>query len=142
MKNATYHSPDWGDFQLVDGIYHRPPAAPGASAATSATQLLEPVLHGDLNGDGAEDAAVLLSTQNGGTGHFVELAVLLNRNGAAVNVSTVSLGDRVVMESGQIADGTIILDMRVQGAHDPLCCPSQLVTWRYQLVGADLVKLP
>jgi hypothetical protein len=142
LKNATYHSPDWGNFQLDDGVYHRPPAAPGASASASATQLLEPVLYGDLNRDGIEDAALLLSTQNGGTGHFVELAAVLNQNGAARNVATVSLGDRVVMESGRVAAGTIILDMRVQGPNDGLCCPSQLVTWRYQLIGADLLKLP
>lgn len=142
LQSAQYHSPDWGDFQLVDGVYHRPTTAPGASAETYTTMLQTPVLFGDLNGDAAEDAVVVLSTQNGGTGQFVEMAAVLNRHGQADNVSTTSLGDRVVVESGLIEAGVIRLDMRVHGPNDGLCCPSQFETWRFQLQNGRLVRLP
>ncbi|HEX7555082.1 MAG TPA: hypothetical protein VF338_00555, partial [Leptolinea sp.] len=95
LRNAIYHSPDWGDFQLSDGIYHRTPPTSQESPDTYTTRLLDIVLYGDINGDGFEDAVVFLTTQNGGTGHFVEMAAVLNLNGSARSITTVSLGDRV-----------------------------------------------
>lgn len=142
LKNALYHSPDWGDFQLVDGVYLRPPPAPGESAEIYKTEFREPAVFGDLNADGLDDALVFLSTQNGGTGHFVELAAVINRNGTADNVSTVSLGDRVGVEAARIEAGVIVLDMRVHGPDDPMCCASQLETWRLQLHDDELVRQP
>jgi len=140
LKNAMYHSPDWGDFQLVEGVYLRPPLAPGESAEIYKTEFRDPAVFGDLNADGIDDAIVFLSTQNGGTGHFVELAAVLNRDGRAENVSTVSLGDRVGIEAARIEAGVIILDMRVHGPNDPMCCASQLEIWRFRLEGGALVR--
>ena len=142
LQNALYHSPDWGDFQLVDGVYRRLPLGPGESPDNYMTQLQERVVYGDLNADGAQDAAVFLSTQNGGTGHFVELAAVLNRSGQAENASTVSLGDRVGIEASRIEAGVIILDMRVHGPNDPMCCASQLEVWRFVLEENQLQRLP
>jgi hypothetical protein len=142
LQNAVYHSPDWGDFQLIDGVYRRPPMAPGEAPDIYMTVLRDPVVRGDLNADGLEDAVVFLSTQNGGTGHFVELAAVINRAGLAENASTLALGDRVGIEAARIDAGVIILDIRVQGPSDPMCCPSQLETWRLALQGNQLVRLP
>ena len=142
LKNTMYHSPDWGDFQLVEGVYLRPPQAPGESTEIYRTEFREPAVFGDLDADGAEDAIVILATQNGGTGHFVELAAVLNREGRAENVSTVSLGDRVGIEAARIEVGVIILDMRVHGPNDPMCCASQLETWRFRLEGGALIRQP
>jgi hypothetical protein len=142
LRNAAYRSPDWGSFELVEGVYLRPPSNPGESPDTYRTELHEPLARGDLNGDGAEDAVVFLSTQNGGTGHFVELAAVVNRGGFPDNVSIVYLGDRVGIEGVRVEDGVIVLDIRVQGPNDPLCCASQLETWRFHLVNGQLVRLP
>ncbi len=142
LQNAFYHSPDWGSYQLVDGVYHRPPSAPGKSPEAYLTQMIQPVAFGDLNGDALDDAVVFLSTQNGGTGNFREIAAVINRGGTPDNVSTVSLGDRVVIEAAQIQAGVITLSMRVQGPNDGMCCPSQLETWRFQLESGSLVRLP
>ncbi len=142
LKNAVYHSPDWGDYQLVDGIYYRPPSAPGESPETNMTQLIEPVAVGDLNGDGVPDAVVFLSTQTGGTGNFREMAAVIDRGGSPDNVSTVTLGDRVAIEAAQIDAGVITLNMRVHGPNDGLCCPSQFETWRYRLEAGSLIRLP
>jgi hypothetical protein len=83
-----------------------------------------------------------LNTQNGGSGHFIELAAVLNQNGSAYNVSTIYLGDRVVVESGKVENGTIKLSMRVQGPNDGLCCPSQPAEWEFVLSENQLVTLP
>ena len=142
LQNGTYTSPDWGTFQLTGGIYYRPTPTGQESPEAYTTRLLDTVLYGDLDQDGVEDAVVFLATQSGGTGHFVELAAVLNSNGSPVNVSTLSLGDRVIVEGGSVAGGLVTLQMRVQGPTDPMCCPSQAVTWTFRLDAGQLVKLP
>jgi hypothetical protein len=141
LLNAEYHSPDWGTFRLTDGLYQRPPQNPGESSSAYTTRLLEPPAFGDLDGDGAPDAVVGLSTQNGGTGHFLELAAVLNRDGSAKNVDTLPLGDRVVIERAGIDAGVITLGMRVHGPNDGLCCPSQLETWQFRLQDDHIIRV-
>ena len=141
LSNAEYHSPDWGMFRLMNGVYERPPLNPGETSSVYTTRLLEPAAFGDLNGDGAPDAIVGLGTQSGGTGHFVELAAVLNSDGSPQNVDTLPLGDRVVIEQAAIQDGIITLQMRVHGPTDGLCCPSLLETWQFRLQGDHLIRV-
>ncbi len=126
LQNATYRSPDWGKFQMSNGIYYRTPPTSQESPETYTTRLLDTVLYGDINMDGVEDAVVFLYTQNGGTGHFVEMAAVLNLDGGPVNILTKYLGDRVIVESGTIQGGLITLTLRIQGPNDPLCCPNTI----------------
>ena len=126
LRNATYRSPDWGEFQLSDCIYYRTPPTSQESPEAYTTRLLDTVLYGDINQDGLGDAVVFLATQSGGTGTFIEMAVVLNLDGSPVNISTRYLGDRVIVESGTVEGGSITLTLRVQGPNDPLCCPSQI----------------
>ena len=142
LQNAQYHSPDWGDFQLVDGVFYRPPQAPGESAEIYSTRFIKTVAMGDMDADGNDDVLVILATQNGGTGHFVELALVLNQAGIPFNVATVSLGDRVIVESARVENDVIILNLIVQGPNDGLCCPSQPETRRFQLQNDQLIRLP
>ena len=141
LRNGNYKSPDWGEFQLTDGIYYRTPPTSQESSEAYTTRMLDTVLYGDLNSDSVPDALVFLATQSGGTGHFVEMAAVLNQDGSPSNVLTLYLGDRVVVESGTIQDGLITLQMRVQGPNDGMCCPSQSVTWTFRLEDGQLVKL-
>lgn len=142
LLNSTYRSPDWGEFQLTNGVYYRTPPTSQESLVSYTTRIQDPIFYGDLNADGLEDALVILSTQNGGSGHFIELAAVLDQNGNAYNISTIYLGDRVVVESGKVENSTVVLNMRVQGPDDGLCCPSQPVTWSFALTGNQLIKLP
>jgi len=141
LRSGVYRSPDWGEFQLSGGIYYRTPPTSQESPEIYTTRLLDTVLYGDLNLDGFEDAIVFLSTQNGGTGHFIEMAAMLNLSGSTRNISTLYLGDRVVVESGTIRDGLITLNLRVQGPNDGACCPSQLATWNFRLDSGQLVRI-
>lgn len=141
LRNGAYTSPDWGAFQLTDGIYYRTPPTALESADVYTTRMLDTVLYGDLNADGTEDALVFLATQSGGTGHFVEMAAVLNLDAGASNVATLFLGDRVIVEAGTIQAGVITLQMRVQGPNDGMCCPSQSVTWTFRLENGQLVKI-
>ena len=142
LRFGIYHSPDWGEYQLTDGVYYRTPPTAQESPESYTTRIQDPIFYGDINANGVEDALVILNTQNGGSGHLIELAAVLNQNGSAYNVSTIYLGDRVGVEFAKVENGTIILNMRVQGPNDGLCCPSQSETWRFFLNENQLMKLP
>lgn len=141
LQNAAFHSPDWGDYQLVDGIFYRPPPAPEEAPQLYASQLFLSTF-GDLNADGNEDAAVILQTKNGGNGDTKELAVVLDQDGKAVNVSTIYIGSMIAVEAVTIQAGIITLKMRVHGPDDGLCCPSQPETWQLRLENSQLTRLP
>ena len=140
LRNGTYRSPDWGEFQLSDGIFYRTPPTSQESPETYTTRLSDTVLYGDINLDGFEDAIVFLYTQNGGTGHFVEMAAVLNFKGNPVNVSTLYLGDRVILESGSVQGRWVSLNLRVHGPNDAACCPSQIVVRTVLFDGNQLIE--
>jgi hypothetical protein len=142
LENAQYHSPTWGDCQLSGGIFYRTPATSSESAENYATRLFMSAF-GDLDGDGNQDAAVILQTKNGGNGDNKELAAMLNQNGAAYNVATLDLGFPVAVESLQIEQGGVIaLHVLTLGPNDGLCCPSQKEFWQFHLENNQLVRLP
>jgi hypothetical protein len=142
LQNASYHSNDWGDFTLTDGVYFRPLPTAQDSPEAYTTRMTSNLFYGDMNFDGWEDAGVILATQNGGTGHFYELALMLNQNGIPYNISTVSLGDRVAIQTGIIRDGILHLTLLTHGPDDGLCCPSQLAVMKFQLDGNQLIRIP
>ena len=102
-------------------------------------QLIEPVALGDLNGDGREDAAVILAIKSGGTGTFYNLIVILNQNETPVQAASSYIGDRQGIKNLVIANSRIILDYITQGPKDPLCCSSEHRLRSYLLVNGKLL---
>jgi hypothetical protein len=96
---------------------------------------------GDLNGDGVDDAAVILIESSGGSGNFRYLAAVINQGGAPVNVATQFVGDREQVQAIRIDGNEITLEMVAHGPDDPMCCPTQEVTKVYQLQDDQLVEL-
>lgn len=144
LANAEYRSTvleaDQAIVTLENGV-HTLPHLPEESDSAWHIGLTGDYTYGDLDGDGQLDAAVILETQRGGTGHFYELAAVLNQGGAPYNVASISLGDRVIIRSVFIQDGVIRLDLVVHGPNDPLASPSLEKTVQYRLSGADLITL-
>ncbi len=104
--------------------------------------LMEPMASGDLDGDGMADAAVILSTNTGGTGAFRDLHAVLNRDGQPVHAAAIPLGDRVQIKTLTIQHGAIVVDMLTHGPKDGLCCPTMAVVHTYRLEGNSLVLRP
>jgi hypothetical protein len=137
LKNAEYMSPmdPQVKVRLSNGVYVAPsPAGPRI------TLLEETVRFGDLNGDGREDAALVLNSDTGGTGQFRTLVAVLDQGGVPVHVASASLGDRVRITSITVQGGTITVDLVTHGPQDPLCCPTLQKVVRYRLVGGQLVE--
>ena len=97
---------------------------------------------GDLNGDGGEEAVVLLMESSGGSGSNVFVAVVGRRPQGIVNLGTGPVGDRVQVRSIRVSGGHIELDVVQPTAADAMCCPSQTATRRWELSSAGLVEKP
>jgi heat shock protein HslJ len=139
LANATYKS-EWtqdGTAPLVNGEYSEQ-AAPGSATMTT-VRLTDNIAYGQLNNQAV--AAVVLVTDPGGSGTFYDLAVVVNQNGTPTNVATTSLGDRVQINSSNVENNQIVVDMVQAGPDDPLCCPSQQVLKTFELQGDQPVEV-
>jgi hypothetical protein len=138
MKNASYTLPDIGEVQLKDGHYEQ-------KYGEGATQVhlvdLQQIGLGDLNNDGIEDAAVVLALNSGGTGVFKFLIIMLNEGGDPRQASSSFLGDRVQINTLDIAQDQIPLNFLGFGPNDSMCCPSQVTIRTYALQDGNLKPL-
>ncbi len=134
LRNATYTTPYFlKTVKLINGSYTE-----GSGATYYSVQMLDIFAYGDLNGDGKADAAVILAENQGGSGVFKSVVAVLNQGGAPHQISSVQLGDRVLIKSADISRGVIHLNMVVHGPNDPMCCPSQAEWQSFWLLGNDL----
>ena len=118
-----------GIVRLTNGAY-REPAAP-ESAAELVIQATGHIARGEING--TPSAAVILTTNAGGSGTFFDLALLQWQSSTWINTDTIELGDRVEVHSVNMEEGTIRIDLTTHGPGDPMCCPS-LRMERYYIV--------
>lgn len=135
-SRATYYDLIDQAVSLRDGAAEIP--GPDRARITLARDFL---VTGDLDGDGADEAAVLLVRSSAGSGSFVYLAALAARAEEAANVGTAFLGDRVQVRGARIGDGRVRVDVVQAGPDDALCCPSQLTTRVFALSGGGLHEL-
>lgn len=124
--------------QLINGAYQSS-ATDISSPNYMSINLASQMAFGDLNGDGAGDAAVLLAENYGGSGVFVSVVAMLNQNGQPVQAASELIDDRPVINGLSIKDGQIFLDATVHGPNDPGCCAAQQTQRTYQLVAGKLV---
>jgi hypothetical protein len=127
-----------GVVRLSDGEY-REPAAPGGASET-VVALTGQVAYASLV-SGQPAAAAIVAAEPGGSGTFIDLVVIARRDGQATQIAGIHLGDRVKVESIAFDKGIVTLTMVVHGPDDPLCCPTQRVTRRYELRFDSLVQL-
>ena len=122
--------------RLSDGFFSRK-----LEIGQEAWRLREPLAFGDLDGDGVDDAAVVLTYNGGGSGTFYGLLAVVNENGAPLHVASIGLGDRIRLNSLAITAGVITVKMVAHGPNDGLCCPTQETTATFRLDGKTLELL-
>lgn len=141
LQNAEYPS-QWatgGAAILTEGAFSEAPAG-SADSELVITLVDDLVVYGDLDGDGVEDAVVVLAANAGGTGIFYDLVAVLNADGQPNPVASVFLGDRVDINQIAIDRGEITVDLLTQGPRDGMCCPTLPLTLNYILQDGDLVS--
>ena len=93
---------------------------------------------GDLNADGRDEVAALVSENYGGSGVFVFLAVYANVNGTLTFQTSTMVDDRPQLNALSIENGEIFLDAVIHGPDEPMCCPTLRTTRHYRLVDNQL----
>ena len=134
LRNGTYYAPVYGrTVTLKNGTYSE-----NTSSGVYTVQVLDVHAIGDLNGDGVADAAIILVENDGGSGQFESVIAVYNSGGSAVQAGQAQLGDRVQVNSMDIASGVIHLNMLVQGPNDPMCCPTLAEKQSYWMIAGHL----
>lgn len=138
IRNAQYQLgvPDSLQIvQLQDGKFEQG-AAGGADYISVA--LTDFVAAGDLDGDGSDEIAALVSENFGGSGVFVFLAIYETVSGTPTFLTSAVVDDRPQLNALSIEDGEIFLDAIIHGFDDPMCCPALRTTRHYRLVNGQL----
>lgn len=136
IKNATYQLVSSKEYvKLEEGSFSRTIGEETLTAGIVGNFYLA---H-DFDNDGTNDAAVVIYSNYGGSGTFIELAILSNIENP-VYWTGESLGDRVVVNSLSFENNLIVLNLKTHAESDPLCCPTQETILKYKLAGTKLIK--
>jgi hypothetical protein len=100
--------------------------------------LTDFVAAGDLDADGQDEVAALISENYGGTGVFVFLAVYANVNGRLTYQASMIVDDRPQLSKLSIENGEIFLEAIIHGMDDPMCCPTLKTMRHYRFVDNQL----
>ena len=119
-------------YQLLNGTYNLP-------NGNGSINLLDPLALGDLDHDGAGDAAALIAENYGGSGTFVSLIAFRNENGQPVQVAITPIDDRPQITSLRFDAGQVALEATVHSFEDPMCCPTLQTKRHYALFGSSLI---
>jgi hypothetical protein len=108
------------------------------------TTVFDASVRGDIDGDGLEDAAVVLAHDGGGSGTMYYLTALLYRtDGASAPVNAVFVGDRIAPQTTQIEDGVILFNYADRYPWEPIAArPSVGKTKRVAHARGILAQLP
>jgi heat shock protein HslJ len=136
LMNLKYSGLASGAVTLADGRYQ------DAATRRSVTLARSFRVTGDLDGDGGDEAVVLLAESSGGSGSFGYLVVVGRKGGVAMPRAIALLGDRVQLRGARIAGRRLVADVVRAGAHDALCCPGELATVAWELRGGKLQSVP
>lgn len=127
--------------QLLDRVYEGEPFVPEGAARPRVELLADLYATGDIDGDGVEDAWVLLNENAGGTGQILYLAAVSEASGHPRNLGTIAIGDRVKVMGLEAEDGRATLTYVAAGPDEPACCPTQMISGVYGLEDGTLAEL-
>ncbi len=134
LRNATYQGiEEQNPVTLKDGIWKGEPFVEGTASRPSVYLAHDFHVLGDLDGDGLEEAAVVLAANSAGTGENIYLAIIGIRDGQLRNLDTVLLGDRVQIRKAGIREGRLFMDVLQAGPEDAMCCPGELAVKAWSL---------
>ena len=140
LANASYAGVEEKPVTLADGEWQGEPFVPGGASRPRLTLARGFRLVGDVDGDAANEAVVLLAESSGGSGSNLYVAVVARRDGKLVNLATALVGDRVQVRGGRVAGGRVGLEVVQAGPEDAACCPSQLAIRSFRLEKDQLVE--
>ena len=121
--------------ELTEGRFEQ--GSPGDTDFVSVA-LTDFIALGDLDADGRDEVAALISENYGGTGVFVFLAVYQKVNDTLVFQASRMVDDRPQLNALSIGSGEIFLDAVIHGPDEPMCCPTLRTSRHYRFVDNQL----
>lgn len=121
--------------QLQDGTFEQ--GTPGGTDYIS-VQMTDFVASGDLDADGKDEIAALVSENYGGTGAFVFLVIYRNVNGTPTFLTSAIVDDRPQLNALSIENNELFLDAIIHGPDEPMCCPTLRTIRHYRLLNGQL----
>ena len=96
---------------------------------------------GDLTGNGAGDAAFLITQTGGGSGTFYYIVAAIKTTDGYRGTNGILLGDRIAPQSTEIKNGEIVVNYADRSAGEPMTAqPSVGVTRYFRVQDGILVE--
>jgi hypothetical protein len=141
IRNAEYQLGATDQLQVVqltDGRFEQGTAGSDDFLSVSITDF---VAVGNLDADGTDEIAALVSENYGGTGVFVFLVVYSKVNGAFTFQTSSMVDDRPQLNVLSIDNNEIFLDAVIHGTDEPMCCPTLRTMRHYRWVDNQLDRI-
>lgn len=136
LGNASYSGIYETPVALEDGRYQGAPYIPDGASRPTLSLVPGLITRADLDGDGTDEALAVLVESSGGTGAFVYLAAMAVDAGAATNLGTLLLGDRIQIRRLAAVTGGVLVETLSAGEDDASAQPTHKVRRTFSL-GAD-----
>ncbi len=139
LADATYAGILDQPVTLTGGVWEGEPYTEGGAERPRVVLVDQFRLTGNLDGQGGDEAVVLLSSTSGGTGNVSFFAVMGWHRDTLRDIANVELGDRVQVRSAGIEGATIVADVVRAGPDDAMCCPTETAHLVWTLDGDRLL---
>ncbi len=93
---------------------------------------IEARLSNDFDGDAKAETFVVWAEDFGGSGSFKYQGMF---DGTDTMKSKTAIGDRVIINNVAVDNALIVMDLTAHAEDDPLCCPTEKITRRFQWDG-------
>lgn len=135
-KNCTY-SIEGKSVTLKNGSFTEP--AVTGSATGVLTRYFGNEAVADVNGDGLQDTAFLLTQNNGGSGTFYYTAVALASPSGCKGTNAVLMGDRIAPQATEFSGGQIIVNYADRKPTEPMTATPSVGVSKYLQVKDGLL---
>lgn len=99
----------------------------------------EPV-YGDVNNDGSDDAVVMFTLSNSGSGIFYYVAVVINNTDINTGTNAIFIGDRIAPQNIEIRDDRIIVNYVDRKLDEPMTAQPSVGVSTYLYLDGNLLK--
>jgi tryptophan-rich sensory protein len=130
-KNATYLI-EGRAVMLVNGLSEE--ALTPGSASRSLTRYFGNEAFGDLDGDGKEDVAFLLTQNSGGSGTFYYVVAALKTDTEYLGTNAILLGDRIAPQTTEIQNGHVVVNYADRAPKEPMTAQPEMGVSKYLFV--------
>jgi len=127
-KNISYEV-EGRTITLINGSAESE-AAPG-SASKLTTHYFGNEVMADLNGDGLQDVAFLLTQSGGGSGIFYYVVAALKTNDGYAGTNAILLGDRIAPQTTEFREGELIVNYAERRPNEPMTAQPSVGVSKY-----------